>query len=116
MSNLWDYFTVEQQERLREKVGQVRGELGPQELKGISRESNDLIAYLQQEMEEDTAPDHPKVVALAKRLKERQDLFDLWDPKIEEAIERFHIENPDQRDHGMDLKLYRYIEQAKLYI
>jgi len=116
MSNVWDYFTTEQQEKLNIKIAQVRAEIGPQQLKNMSKESNETIIQLQLEMEAGRAPDHPEVVLLAKRLKCRQDVFDLDDPQIEEAIERFHMENPDQKDHGMDLKLYRYIEEAKLYI
>lgn len=116
MSNVWDYFTTEQQERLNKKIAQVRAEIGPQELRSMSKESNDIIAQLQLEMDADRAPNHPEVVLLARQLKSRQDIFDIGDPIIEQAIERFHMENPDQKDHGMDLKLYRYIEQAKLYI
>lgn len=113
---VWEYFTSEQQERLSRRIEQVKNELGLEEFKRLRSESNEVVSKLIDGFEKGIPPEDEEIVAFAKRLDESQAIFNERDPGIERAIERFHAENPDEKDHGMDLKIYRYIEKAKSYI
>ncbi|SHE15334.1 TipAS antibiotic-recognition domain [Chlamydia abortus] len=113
---VWEYFTPEQQERLSKRIEQVKNELGLEGFKRLRSESNDVVSKLLEGFEKGIPPENEEIIALAKRLDESQAMFNERDPGIERTIERFHIENPDEKDHGMDLKIYRYIEKAKSYI
>jgi TRAP-type C4-dicarboxylate transport system substrate-binding protein len=112
MSNVWEYFSAEQQEKLTKKMEEFTSE----QLKGFRQEANELIAKLRAAMEKCTPPEKPEVVRLAKRMKEVSETFIDADPEIDNAVERFHVENPDEEVHGIDLKFYRYIEKSKSYI
>ncbi|WP_257350652.1 TipAS antibiotic-recognition domain-containing protein [Pseudalkalibacillus decolorationis] len=113
MSSVWEYFTPEQQEKLKKNIEQLTSHLGPEELKRMRKEGDEIISKLRIGLETGIPSDDPDIVSLAKRLAEGQAKFNDGDPEIESAIERFHVENPDQKDHGIDLELYRYIEKAK---
>ncbi|MGG4108404.1 hypothetical protein AAXB25_31395 [Paenibacillus lautus] len=113
---VWDYFTPEQQERLSKRIEQVKNELGLEEFKKLRSESNEVVSKLIKGFEQGVPPENEEIIALAKRLDESQAMFNERDPELEGTIERFHVENPDEKDHGMDLKIYRYIEKAKSYI
>jgi TRAP-type C4-dicarboxylate transport system substrate-binding protein len=112
MRNVWEYFSAEQQEMLTKKME----EFTPEQLKGFRQEANELLARLRAAMEKYTPPESPEVVRLAKRMKEVSETFIDPDPEIDNAIERFHVENPDEEVHGINLKFYRYIEKSKSYI
>ncbi|CAG7658137.1 TipAS antibiotic-recognition domain-containing protein [Paenibacillus allorhizosphaerae] len=105
----WEYFTPEQQAGMMKKMAQYT----PDQLKAFRLESNELIDRLSQGLEQGVPSDNEEIVSLAKRLGELQSLFNEKDLEVEQAIERFHRENPTQPDHGIDLKLYRYIQIAK---
>ncbi|WP_028610001.1 TipAS antibiotic-recognition domain-containing protein [Paenibacillus harenae] len=115
MSGVWEYFTPEQQDFLSRRIEQIRQSYGPEEMKRLRVESNKLISKLRSAYESGLPSDALEVVAFAKRLAESQAMFNGGDRELEKAVERFHVENPDVEDHGIDLKLYRYIEQAKSY-
>lgn len=105
----WVYFTPEQQTEMMKKMEQYT----PEQLTSLRKEANELIKRLRQGFEQGIPPENEEIVALAKRFKEGQSLFNINDPKVEQAIERFHTENPTEMDHGVDLELYRYIQEAK---
>lgn len=109
LSNVWDYFTEEQQEKLTKRMEMFT----PEELKRLRKESNELIALLRTEMEKGTPPEHPEVIALGKRFKESGEKFNGPDPEIDQAVERFHLDHPEAEVHGIDLKFYQYIQKAK---
>lgn len=109
---IWDYFTPEQQEKMTKNMEQY----SPEEIKQMSAESNEILSKLISGFEEGVPAESPEIVALAKRLAEKQALFMELDPGIATAIERFHIENPAEKVHEMDLAIYRYIEKAKSLI
>ncbi len=109
MSQVWDYFTKGQQEKLTKRMEKFT----PEQIKSMRKESNKLIAQLREAMEKGQPPESPQTVRLAKRLKEGSEAFN--DPEIDKAIERFHVENPEKQTHGIDLHLYRYIEKAKAH-
>lgn len=108
---IWDYFTSEQQEKMMKKTEQYT----PEEIKQLSAEANEILAKLISGFEQGVPAESPEIVALAKRLAEKQALFMELDPDIAKAIERFHIENPDEKVHGMNLEIYRYVEKAKAH-
>ncbi|MEF3305623.1 TipAS antibiotic-recognition domain-containing protein [Paenibacillus sp. GYB003] len=113
---VWEYFTPEQQERLSKRIEQVKKQLGLEPFKRLRSESNEVVSKLIEGFENGIPPENEEMVALAKRLDESQALFNERDPEIERTVERFHVENPDEKEHGMDLNIYRYIEKAKSYI
>lgn len=113
---VWEYFTPEQQERLSKRIEQIKNELGLEQFKRLRNESNEVVFKLIEGFEKGIPPENEEIVAFAKRLDEAQAMFNERDHGIERAIERFHVENPEEKDHGMDLKIYRYIEKAKAYI
>jgi hypothetical protein len=104
----WEYFTPEQQEKMMKRVG----EFSQEQLKRFRKESNELISTLRSGLETGLPSVHPQIVSSARRLEELKKIFNVRDLAIEQAIERFHVENPDLLEHGMDLKLYRYIRIA----
>ncbi|UUZ83891.1 TipAS antibiotic-recognition domain-containing protein [Paenibacillus sp. P26] len=105
----WEYFTPQQQAKMMKKMEQFTTE----QLKAFRKESNELINRLSLGLEQGLPPENEEIISLAKRLEELQNLFNDKDPEVEQAIERFHMESPAERDHGIDLKLYRYIQKAK---
>lgn len=108
----WGYFTPEQQAKMMKKMEQYT----PEQLTSLRKEANELIKSLRQGFEQGVSPENDEIVALAKRLEEGQSLFNINDPGVEKAIERFHSENPTEKDHGIDLELYRYIQVAKSHM
>ncbi|MCF6410374.1 TipAS antibiotic-recognition domain-containing protein [Pseudalkalibacillus salsuginis] len=108
---VWDYFTPEQQEKLKKRMEQFSQE----ELMKMRTESNEVLSKLITGFEEGIPPENTEIIRLAKLLAESQAVFNNEDPEIEKAVERFHLENPTKKDHGMDLKIYQYIEKAKSY-
>jgi hypothetical protein len=109
---VWEYFTKEQQQKMTRNIEQFR----PEQLKQMRKDSNAVLAKLIAACEEGTPPDNPDIVAAAKALGDLQALFDERDPEIEQAIEKFHKENPTEKDHGMDLEIYTYIQKAKFHV
>lgn len=107
----WAYFTPEQQAKMMKKMEQYT----PEQLTSFRKEANELIKSLRMGLEQGVPPENDEIVTLAKRLEEGQSLFNINDPEVEQAIERFHSENPTEKDHGIDLELYRYIQEAKSY-
>jgi len=108
----WAYFTPEQQAKMMKKMEQYT----PEQLTAFRKESNELIKKFRLGFERGVPPQNEEIIALAKKLEEGQRLFDINDPEVEKAIERFHSENPTEPDHGIDLPLYRYIQEAKSHI
>ncbi|XEC94428.1 hypothetical protein AB6A23_24445 [Paenibacillus tarimensis] len=78
--NIFDYYTPEQQEILKQQMEKFSLE----ELKQLGNESNKIIAVLRPEMEKGTPIENPKVVQLSKRLKEIADRFAGSDPGIDQ--------------------------------
>jgi hypothetical protein len=91
-------------------------QFSPEQLKAMRIESSELIALLRAEMEKGTPAESPEAVQLARRFKELADSFSAPDPEVDRVIERFYADNPDKEQHGMDVKLYRYIEHSKSFI
>ncbi len=108
---VWDYFTPEQQEKLKKRIEQFSHE----ELKKMRKESNEVLSKLITGFDQGIPPENTKIIRLAKLLAESQAVFNNEDPEIEKAIERFHLENPTKKDHGINLEIYQYIEKAKSY-
>lgn len=108
MSSPWEYFTPEQQKKLKQKFEQF----DPEQLKRMRKESNEILGKLRAGLEAEIPPTDPAIVSFARLLEEQKALFHDHDPEYERAIERFHLEHPHQEDHGIDLRFYQYIQKA----
>jgi hypothetical protein len=92
------------------KDDKTDGTIYPEQLKGFRKKTNELIDKLRTEIKQNITADHPQVVQLARSLKELSEAFAEPDPEVDKAVERFHLEDPDEKQHGMDLKLYQLKE------
>jgi len=103
------YFTEEQLENLKKRSGQ----LGSKKINEVQNEWTALIEKVRNLMEKNTPVGSDEVQELAKRWRELTNMFSGGDPKIVEAAERFHAENPNNPiQFGMDGPLYQYIKKA----
>lgn len=78
----------------------------------MRKESNEILDKLRAGLEAGIPPTDSTIVSLARLLEEQKALFHDHDPEYERAVERFHIEHPNQKDHGIDLRFYQYIQKA----
>lgn len=103
------YFTEEQLENLKKRSEQF----GPEKIKEVQNEWSTLIERVRKLMEKNTPVESDEVQELAKRWRELTNIFSGGDPKIVEAAERFHAENPNNPiQFGIDGPLYKYIKKA----
>ena len=103
------YFTEEQLENLKKRSDH----LGSEKIKEVQNEWTALIEKVRKLMEKNTPVESDEVQELAKHWRELTNMFSGGDPKIVEAAERFHAENPNNPiQFGIDAPLYQYIKKA----
>ncbi|WP_236025926.1 MerR family transcriptional regulator [Alicyclobacillus suci] len=104
-----DYFTSEQMEKIKQQ-GEL---LGSEKIKAVQNEWSVLIAKVRVNLDKGTPSSDPAVVELAKRWRELVRMFSGGDSAIEQSLEHFYHENPNQAaEYGIDGKLFRYVKEA----
>jgi len=101
------HFTGKQIQELRERYLSVGNNLSKYAL------GKQLLAEFRQYLLQKKSPDHPDVLALARRWKEEMDALALTDPNLVQSAEQYYRENPEEGlMYGLDRELYCFIKEA----